>query len=458
MDTVIKNGTIVTASETYKADIGIQGGQVSLIGKDVEGDEVIDADGLYVLPGGVDVHTHMELPVGETKSSDDFVSGTVAAACGGTTTIVDFADQERGLSIHEVLEKRLGRAQGRAVIDFGLHVSITDANASVLEDEMPALVKEGIASFKVYLAYPGRYMVDDGSLFRVLLKTREIGALVLVHAENGQVVDYLIQRHLSEGKTSPLWHARSRPAEAEAEATGRAIALAAMAEAPIYVVHVTCRGSLEKVREARQRGELAFAETCTSYLLCTEENYNLPGFEGAKYTVSPPLRERADQEALWRALGSGDLQVVSTDHCPFNFLGQKELGREDFSLIPSGMPGVETRLPLLYHFGVNEGRFSINRFVELVATNPARLMGLYPQKGSVTVGGDADLVIFDPRKQVRLRRENLHMNVDYSPYEDVTVRGYPVRTISRGKTIVLDGEFVGRQGDGQFLRRKPFVS
>lgn len=458
MDTVIRNGTIVTAGETYEADIGIQDGHVSLIGRDLEGDEVIDAEGLYVLPGGVDVHTHMQLPVGATSSSDDFVTGTVAAACGGTTTIVDFADQERGLSLHAALEKRLGRAEGRAVIDFGLHVSIIDANASVLEDEMPALVKEGIASFKVYLAYPGRYMVDDASLFRVLLKTREIGALVLVHAENGQVVDYLIRRHLSEGKTSPQWHARSRPAAAEAEATGRAIALAAMAEAPIYVVHVTCRASLEKVREARQRGELAFAETCTSYLLCTEEKYNLPGFEGAKYVISPPLREKADQEALWRALGRGELQVVSTDHCPFNFVGQKELGRDDFSLIPSGMPGVETRVPLLYHFGVNQGRLSMNRFVELVATNPARLMGLYPKKGSITVGGDADLVIFDPRKQVRLCRENLHMNVDYSPYEDVTVRGYPVRTISKGRTVVLDGEFVGRQGDGQFLRRKRFGS
>ncbi len=458
MDTVIRNGTLVTASETYEADVGIQDGQIALIGKRLEGDELLDAEGLYVLPGGVDVHTHMELPVGKTASSDDFFTGTVAAACGGTTTIIDFADQERGLSLHQVLERRLRCAEGRAVIDFGLHVSITDASASVLEEEMPALVREGITSFKVYLAYPGRYMVDDGSLFRILLKTREIGALVLVHAENGQVVDYLIQRYLSEAKTSPLWHARSRPPEAEAEATARALALADMAEAPIYIVHVTCRASLEKVREARHRGQLAFGETCTSYLLCTEEKYRLPGFEGAKYVVSPPLRESADREALWRALASGNLQVVSTDHCPFNFVGQKELGRDDFSLIPSGMPGVETRLALLHHFGVNEGRFSLNRFVELVATNPARLLGLYPQKGSLVVGADADLVIFDPRKQVRLRQENLHMNVDYSPYEDVTVRGYPVRTISKGKSIVVDGEFVGRQGDGRFLHRRPFRS
>jgi dihydropyrimidinase len=359
--------------------------------------------------------------------------------------------------LHEALEARLERAQGRAVIDFGLHVGITDVTEDVLQKEMPELVEEGVTSFKVYLAYPGRYMVDDGSLFRVLLKTQQIGALVMVHAENGHVIDYLVEKYLSEGEKSPVWHARSRPTEVEAEATGRALALAAIARAPIYIVHVTCADSLHHVKEARSRGWSAFAETCTSYLMFSNEEYERPGFEGAKFVVSPPLRDKSDQEALWRALAGGDLQVVSTDHCPFNFAGQKDRGRDDFSLIPSGMPGIETRVPLLYHFGVNEGRFSINRFVELVATNPARLHGLAPQKGGITVGGDADLVIFDPEKQVRLSRENLHMNVDHSPYEDITVRGYPVRTISRGKTIALDGEFVGREGDGRFLRCRPFV-
>jgi dihydropyrimidinase len=457
MDTVIKNGIIVTASETYQADLGLDEGRIRAIGKDLDGDEIVDAEGHYVLPGGVDIHTHLELPVGSTTSSDDFVSGTIAAACGGTTTIIDFADQERGHSLREALETRLERAEGRAVIDFGLHVAITHATEAVLEQEMAELVEEGITSFKLYLAYPGRYMIDDASFLRILLKARELGALALVHAENGPVVQYLTRKYLSAGKTSPMWHARSRPPEAEAEATGRALSLAAIAQAPIYIVHVTCAASLHRVQEARRQGWMAFAETCTPYLLFSKAEYERPGFEGAKYIVSPPLREKADQEALWRALSNGDLQVVSTDHCPFNFVGQKDLGRDDFSLIPGGMPGIETRVPLVYHFGVNQGRFSINRFVELVATDPARLLGLAPRKGTIAVGADADLVIFDPHKEVTLRRENLHMNVDYSPYESVTVRGYPVRTISRGKTIVLDGEFVGREGDGQFLRRRRFV-
>lgn len=457
MDTVIRNGTIVTASETYQADLGIEGGKIRVVGKGLEGDKVIDAGGHYVFPGGVDIHTHLELPVGGTISSDDFVTGTIAAACGGTTTIIDFADQERAHSLHEALEARLERAEGRAVIDFGLHVAITDATEAVLEEEMAELVDEGITSFKLYLAYPGRYMIDDDSLFRILLKTREIGALALVHAENGHVVDYLTKEYLSAGKTSPVWHARSRPPEAEAEATGRALSLAAIAEAPVYIVHVTCTDSLHRVKEARRREWMAFAETCTPYLLFSDLEYERPGFEGAKYVVSPPLREKADQEALWGALSNGDLQVVSTDHCPFNFVGQKDLGRGDFSLIPGGMPGIETRVPLIYHFGVNGGRFSINRFVELVATNPARLLGLTPQKGSIAVGADADLVVFDPDKQVTLRRENLHMNVDHSPYEHITVRGYPVRTLSRGKTVMLNGEFLGREGDGRFLRRRRFL-
>jgi dihydropyrimidinase len=457
MDTVIRNGTIVTASETYQADLGIEGGKIRAVGKGLEGDEVIDAGGHYVFPGGVDVHAHLELPVDGTMSSDDFVSGTIAAACGGTTTIVDFADQERGHSLREAFEARLERAEGRAVIDFGLHVSITHATEEVLEEEMAELVNAGITSFKLYLAYPGRYMIDDLSFFRVLLKTRELGALALVHAENGQVVDYLAQKYLSEGKTSPVWHALSRPPEAEAEATGRALYLAAMANAPIYIVHVTCAQSLERVKEARRRGWLAFAETCTSYLFFSRQEYERPGFEGAKYVVSPPLREKSDQEALWRGLIRGDLQVVSTDHCPFNLVGQKDRGRTDFSLIPGGMPGIETRVPLIYHFGVNQGRFSINRFVELVATNPARLLGLAPQKGNIAVGADADLVVFDPDWQVTLSRENLHSRVDYSPYERVTVRGYPVRTLARGKTVMLNGEFLGREGDGRFLRRSRFL-
>ncbi len=403
------------------------------------------------------MHTHLELPVQGTFSSDDFVSGTIAAACGGTTTIVDFADQERGQSLQQALEARLQRARGRAVIDYGLHVSINDVTDRVLNEEIESLVGQGITSFKLFLAYPDRYMVDDESLFKVLLKTRETGALVLVHAESGHVVDYLIQKYLTEGKTSPRWHAASHPEETEAEAAGRALALAAMAQAPIYIVHVTCAAALEKVKQARDKGWKAFAETCPQYLLLSSDEYERPGFEGAKYVVTPPLRPRGNQEVLWRSLANGDIEVVATDHCPFNFIGQKDIGRDDFSRIPGGMPVVETRLPLIYHFGVNGGRFSVNKFVDLVATTPARFFGLAPQKGSIAIGADGDLVIFDPDKQVELRRENLHMNVDYSPFENITVRGYPVRTLARGKTIVLNGEFVGQPGDGQFLRRRPVV-
>jgi len=454
MEIVVTNGTIVTATETYQADIGIEGGKIAALGRGLGGVETIDAQGDYVFPGAIDVHTHFALPSMGTMSADDFETGSIAAACGGTTTFIDFADQAKGETLRRALEMRMERAEGKAAIDYGFHVAIGDMTDEVMNVEMAELVEQGIASFKLYMAYKGTYMVDDETLFKSLLKAKELGALIMVHAENGDILHYLINKHVAEGKKEPIWHARSHPPEAEAEAAGRAIILATLAGAPIYIAHVSTAQALEKVREARGKGQPVLAETCPQYLFFNTEHYKLPNFEGAKYVISPPLREKSDIDFLWKGLASGDLQVVSTDHCPFNFVGQKDRGRDDFSKIPGGMPGVETRVPLIYHFGVNEGRFSINRFVELVSTNPARLFGLAPQKGTISIGADADLVIFDPQKEVRLGVENLHMNVDYSPYDHITVRGYPVLTMQRGKIIVKDGQFVGEVGAGQFLRRR----
>ncbi len=462
MDLVIKGGTVVTSEETYEADIGIEGGKISVIGhgltapsfQDPEG-EVIEAEGKYVFPGGIDVHTHMELPVLGTTSSDDFQTGSIAAACGGTTTIIDFADQVRGQSLKEALEKRLKRAQGRTAIDYALHVSITDVTEQTLR-EMEELVQEGVSSFKVFLAYPGRYMIDDGELLRILERAKALGALIMVHAENGYLVDYLTRKHLAKGKYEPFWHALSHPPEAEVEAAGRALSLAGAIEAPICIAHLTTAGALERVREARAKAQPAFAETCPQYLFFDVTRYRSPFLEAAKFVISPPLREKEDQEALWQGLISGALQLVSTDHCPFT-LEDKGKGREDFSRIPNGLPGVESRFPLLYHFGVNRGRFSVNKFVALVATEPARLFGLAPEKGTIALGSDADLVIFDPQKEVVLTLENLHMRVDYSPYEDVGVKGYPVLVMQRGQILMKDGHFVGQASAGRFLRRKPTV-
>jgi len=454
MDTVVRNGTVVTATETYQADIGLEEGKIAALGRGLGGVEIIDAQGKYVFPGAIDVHTHFELPSLGTVSADDFETGSIAAACGGTTTFIDFADQGKGESLHQALEIRMERAKGKAAIDYGFHVAITDMTDEVMNVEMAQMVEQGVTSFKLYMAYKGTYMADDETLFKSLLKAKELGALIMVHAENGDLLHYLVNRHVAEGKKEPIWHARSHPPEAEAEATGRAIILAALAGAPIYIAHLSTAQALEKVKEARDKGQPVLAETCPQYLFFNIEHYKLPNFEGAKYVISPPLREKGNGDCLWKGLASGDLQVVSTDHCSFNFVGQKDMGRDDFSKIPNGMPGVETRVPLIYHFGVNEGRFSINRFVELVSTNPARLFGLAPEKGTISIGADADLVIFDTQKEVRLSVENLHMNVDHSPYGHITVRGYPVMVMQRGKIIVKDGQFVGQVGAGRFLRRR----
>ena len=456
MKTLIKNGTVVTAADTFQGDVLIEGERISTIGTalEVDADRVIDAAGKYVLPGGIDVHTHLEMPFGGTTSADDFESGTIAAAHGGTTSIVDFAIQYKGERLHTAWENWARRAEGKAAIDYGFHMIITDLTDQV-EEEMDELVSQGITSFKLFMAYRGVLMLDDGSIFRALLRTGKNGGTICMHAENGDVIDVLVRRALAEGHTSPKFHALTRPARAEAEATYRAICLAEMAEVPIYIVHLSAAEALEKVTEARDRGLPAYAETCPQYLFLSYDDYEEPGFDGAKYVMSPPLRPKAGQKELWRGLASNDLQAISTDHCPFCMKEQKELGRADFSKIPNGAPGIETRMSLVYDGGVRTGYISLNRFVELTSTAPAKIFGLYPRKGTIAPGTDADIVVFDPERQLKLSAKTLHMKVDYSPYEGRQVRGAPDTVLSRGRVIVEAGRFVGRAGGGSFIKRQP---
>jgi dihydropyrimidinase len=454
MRTLIKNGTVVTAADQYKGDVLIEDERITVVGTALEmhADKVIDASGKYVLPGGIDVHTHMDMPFGGTTSADDFESGTVAAAFGGTTAIVDFAIQYRGQTLHHAMETWAQKAEGKAVIDYGFHMIITELTDQV-ELEMDALVRQGITSFKLFMAYPGIFMLDDGSIFKALLRTGKNGGTICMHAENGGVIDVLVQRALAEGKMAPKYHALTRPARAEAEATHRAIALAEIADVPIYIVHLSAAEALEMVTEARDRGLPAFAETCPQYLFLSYDNYEEPGFDGAKYVMSPPLREQATQSALWRGLAFNDLQCISTDHCPFCMKEQKELGRNDFSKIPNGAPGVETRMSLVYDGGVRAGRITLNRFVELTSTSPAKIFGLFPRKGTIAPGSDADIVVFDPNRKVTLSAKTLHMKVDYNPYEGREVTGATDTVLSRGRVVIENGAFVGRKGGGSFLKR-----
>ncbi|MFH1134806.1 MAG: dihydropyrimidinase [Pseudomonadota bacterium] len=457
MDLKIVGGTIVTASDSYRADVGVVGGRIVRIAETIEepAERELDAKGCYVIPGGIDVHTHLDMPFGGTVSSDDFESGTKAAAFGGTTTLVDFAIQGKGESLRQSLDKWREKAEGKAVIDYGFHVAITDLTEDVL-NEIPAMVASGVPSFKCFLAYKGALMIDDGTLFKVLQKSKKSGALVMIHAENGEVLDVLIKDFTARRKTAPKYHALSRPPEAEGEATGRGIAIAHMAEAPIYIVHLSCREALDRVKEAREKGRPVFAETCPQYLLKSFDDYLEPGFKGAKYVMSPPLRDKSNWDVLWRGLAAGDLRVVSTDHCPFNFKGQKDMGKGGFAAIPNGAPGVEHRLLLLHHEGVNKKRLDLNRFVDVVAATPAKLFGLYPRKGSVVVGGDADLVVFDPQKPFKISAKTHHQRVDYTPYEGMSGLGAPRVVLSNGRIVIENDEFKGRAGDGVFLKRTPF--
>jgi dihydropyrimidinase len=456
MRTLIKNGTIVTAVDQYKGDVLVEGEKIAVIGMALDipaatVDKVIDATGKYVLPGGIDVHTHMDMPFGGATSADDFETGTRAAAFGGTTTIVDFAIQYRGQTLHTAWETWAKKAESKAVIDYGFHMIITELNDQV-EGEMDALVRQGITSFKLFMAYPGVFMLDDASIFKALLRTGKNGGTICMHAENGGVIDVLVQRALAEGKTAPKYHALTRPARAEAEATHRAIALAEIADVPIYIVHLSAAEALEMVTEARDRGLPAFAETCPQYLFLSYDDYEEPDFGGSKYVMSPPLRDKAKQAQLWRGLAFNDLQCISTDHCPF-CMKEKRLGENDFSKIPNGAPGVETRMSLVYDGGVRSGRISLNRFVELTSTSPAKIFGLFPRKGTIAPGSDADIVVFDPNRTITLAARTLHMNCDYNPYEGRQVTGATDTVLSRGSVVIEDGVFVGRKGAGSFLKR-----
>jgi dihydropyrimidinase len=455
MRILIKNGTVVTAAETLRADVLIEGERIAAVapGIDVEADRTIDAAGRYVLPGGVDVHTHLDMPYRDTVSADDFQSGTIAAALGATTSIIDFATQMPGETLHEARDAWMQKAEGKAAIDYGFHVAITRMDGGV-EREMDELVLEGVTSFKVYMAYPGSLMLDDAGIRRALEKSRDNGATICVHAEDGVAVEALIRDALAAGHTAPRYHALTRPPEAEAAAARRVIALARSARAPIYIVHVSASGAVDAIRGAREDGLPVSGETCPQYLFLSDDRYEAPGFEAAKYVMSPPLRPKAMQERLWLALASGDLQVVATDHCPFT-LAQKAEGRDDFTKIPNGAPGIETRMSLLYDGGVRANRITLNRFVELTSTSPAKLFGLFPRKGTIAHGSDADVVLFDPDRKTTLSASTLHMRVDYSPYEGRQVTGIAETVLSRGRVIVENGAFVGRPGWGTFLRREP---
>jgi len=461
MRTLITNGTIVTAEGSHRADVLIDGETIAAVGRDLAAglgdgsapDKLIDASAKYVIPGAIDVHTHMELPFGGTFAKDTFETGTRAAAWGGTTTILDFAVQSRGKSLREGLDAWHAKAEGNCAIDYGFHMIMSDVNDATLA-EMDALVAAGVTTFKLFTAYPGVFFSDDGAIFRAMQRTATNGGLIMMHAENGLAIDVVAAQTAAEGKTDPYYHGVVRDPIFEGEATNRVIRLAEAAGVPVYIVHLSARDALDEVRAARDRGSAAFAETCPQYLFLTLDDLG-NGFEGAKFVCSPPLRPADHADDLWRGLVKNDLQVVSTDHCPFDFAGQKDLGRSDFRKIPNGLPGVENRVDLLHDGGVVAGRITRERWVELISTAPARMFGLYPKKGAVAVGSDADLVVYDPAAKHTISASSHHMNVDYSCYEGREVTGEASVVLSRGKTIIEDGTYVGAKGDGRFLRREP---
>jgi dihydropyrimidinase len=455
MSVLIKNGRIVTAADDYFADVYVEGETVKLIGKDldVKADQVLDATGKLVIPGGVDPHTHFDMPFGGTMSADDFESGTLAAAHGGTTTIIDFAIQTKGKSTLEGLDTWHAKAEGKATVDYGFHMIVTDMPDERLP-EMRRLADSGVTSYKLFMAYPGVLYVDDGTLYRAFRQAGENRTRICMHAENGIVIDEIVKRAVAEGKTAPRWHAHTRPTRMEAEGVYRSIAIAEVANVPLYIVHLSSSDALEEVKRARMRGVDVVAETCPQYLFLDETYYDKPGFEGAKWVMTPALREKWNQDVLWQGLKFGHLGSVATDHCPFCFKDQKELGKDSFTKIPNGAPGVENRMALMYQ-GVLKGHLTLNRYVELTSTSAARIFGLYPKKGTIAVGSDADIVIFDPEKRETISVKNPkthHMRVDYSAYEGFEVQGYPETVISRGRIVVKNGK-QETKGGGRFVKR-----
>ncbi|MFG3320161.1 dihydropyrimidinase [Streptomyces sp. NPDC048171] len=456
--TVIRGGLVITASDEIHADVLIEDGRVAALaatGTPAAGsftaERVMDATGKYVIPGGVDGHTHMEMPFGGTYAADTFETGTRAAAWGGTTTVVDFAIQGVGHSLREGLDAWHAKAEGNCAIDYGFHMIVSDVNQETLK-EMDLLVEEGVTSFKQFMAYPGVFYSDDGQILRAMQRAADNGGLIMMHAENGIAIDVLVEQALARGETDPRFHGEVRKALLEAEATHRAIKLAQVAGAPLYVVHVSATEAVAELTRARDEGLNVFGETCPQYLFLSTDNLAEPDFEGAKYVCSTPLRPREHQAALWRGLRTNDLQVVSTDHCPFCFSGQKELGRGDFSKIPNGMPGVENRMDLL-HQAVVDGHIGRRRWIEIACASPARMFGLYPKKGTIAPGADADIVIYDPHAEQVISAETHHMNVDYSAYEGKRVTGRVETVLSRGELVVTEREYTGHKGHGAYVPR-----
>jgi len=458
MSVLIKSGRIVTAADDYVADIYVEDETVTLIGEslDQQADKVIDATGKYVMPGGVDPHTHLDMPFGGTVTIDDVESGQISAAFGGTTTHVDFIIQPPGKSFSEAFDEWKAKANGKQVIDMGYHMAVTDLKEGGTLEELATLPDQGITSYKLFMAYKGALMVDDETLFRVMQVAAETGALVMVHAENGDAIDVLVKEALAEGKTEPKFHALTRPPETEGEATNRAIQLARVAGCKLYVVHVSCQESVEPIELAREKGWDVWGETCTQYFFIDQSYLERPDFEGAKYVYTPPPRAKENHEVLWRAVENDVLSVISTDHCAFLWDGQKTLGKDDFSKIPNGAPGLENRLQMIHEFGVRAGRISLNRMVELLSTNPAKYFGLYPRKGTIAVGSDADLVVFDPERKVTISAATHHSKSDYNLFEGTEVTGAPQVVLLRGRVLVEGDELVGQPGVGEFIRRARF--
>ncbi|HEY3607998.1 MAG TPA: dihydropyrimidinase [Pseudonocardiaceae bacterium] len=458
MTILISGGTVLTSTGAIEADVLVDGETVAALlepGRRTPADRVLDATGKYVLPGGIDAHTHMEMPFGGTHSVDTFETGTLAAAWGGTTTIIDFAVQARGTSLLSTLDKWHAKADGNCAVDYGFHMIVSDVNDTSLK-EMESCIDAGVNSFKMFMAYPGVFYATDGEILLAMQQAQRTGGLVMMHAENGIAIDQLVAQAVASGRTAPVEHGLTRPPELEGEATSRAIALAKVTGAPLYIVHLSAAQALEAVAAARNTGQNVFAETCPQYLYLSIEDLARPGFDGAKFVASPPLRPREHQASLWQGLRTNDLSVVSTDHCPFCFNeggdGGKQLGRGDFSKIPNGIPGVEHRMDLL-HQGVVAGELSLSRWVEVASTTPARMFGLYPRKGTIQPGSDADIVIYDPTATQTLSVDTHHMNVDYSAYEGMSITGRVATVLSRGRVVIDDGEYHGTAGHGRFLSR-----
>lgn len=456
MELLLKNANIVTDKENYISDVYIADGIIKKIEKNIEIPNIktVDIEGKYLIPGGIDVHTHFNIDVGIAKSVDDFYTGTVAAACGGTTTIIDHMGfGPKGCSLHHQLKKYHEFAEKNAVIDYSFHGVIQHIDNDIL-NEIDSMISDGIASFKGYMTYD--YKLSDKDMLKLSYKLSSSGGLLTVHPENNDIIDYLKDKFASEEKLSPKYHGESRPARCEGEAVNRMADITSVTGCPLYIVHLSCEEGLNHIKEAKDKGQKIFAETCPQYLVLDEKCYSLPENEGLKYICSPPIRDKHHQEKLWEGIREGYIQTVATDHCSFSFSEQKMMGKDDFRKCPNGLPGVETRVALMFSEGVSKGRIDINKFVEVVSTNPAKLFGIYPQKGCIAVGSDADLVVIDPKLKKKIIKEELHENTDYTPFENIEVTGYPVMTISRGEIIVKNNEFIGQKGRGKFLKRKPF--